>query len=130
MPTPRLRLVFCILALTSLGAGLLIFFLPQLHLLRNHVGDVMAIIFVYSCLGLVFKRAAPIAVITLALAIGVEFVQTLPLVEQESRLMQLILGQTFDAIDLVIYVVTTLTMASVHEHARRSSNTVHSIEIT
>lgn len=115
------REVFAVLALSSLGIGLLIFFLPQLHLLRNHVGDVMAIIFVYSCLGLIFKRVTVIAGLTLTLAIGIELVQTLPILQYESALARLILGQTFDYLDLVVYIVTTINLAGVHAYLVRES---------
>jgi len=115
------RLIFSIILISSLCLGLVIFYRPELHVLRNHVGDIVATLAVYCCLALFFKRISLVFSLTLVITIGIEFYQTLPLANNESELAQLLLGQTFDLIDLMIYGSTSIAIASVHLYARKTS---------
>ncbi len=118
MPKISERLIFALIATMCVILGLLIFYRPELHVLRNHVGDILATLAVYSCLAIFLKRIGVVCGLTLTLSIGIEFLQSFPLVSHESQLTRLFLGQTFDPIDLTIYVITTITITSVHRYAR------------
>lgn len=98
----------------SLALGLLIFLLPELHLLRNHVGDALAVMFIFSFLALLVERTATIACVTLGLAVGLEIVQALAVIKQQTFFSDLLLGYTFDPIDLIVYTFTVMALGLLH----------------
>lgn len=107
-------LTFAIIADFSLFFGLVIFFVPEMALLRNHVGDVLATTFLFSVLALITKRTSHIIITTLGVTFGIELIQALNLIEQRTAVSDLLLGHQFDPIDLAIYAVTTIALARLH----------------
>lgn len=106
-------------ALTLAGAvGVLLYRGPGRSIIRGMGGDLLVVIFLVACLASIpvgrwWQRVAGVAVF----AVGVESLQLLELVGPDSPfLAHLILGSTFDPLDLVVYGVG-LGIAAVVERA-------------
>ncbi len=94
------------LAALALGLAVLVYRGPARGVIRGHVGDVAATMLVYAVLGLSWRaRAAARATATLAIAFAIELGQVWW--QAESAAGALLFGSTFDAWDLVAYVVGT-----------------------
>ncbi|MEK7183614.1 MAG: DUF2809 domain-containing protein [Patescibacteria group bacterium] len=114
------RKIFLVFLILSLGLGLAIFFGPSLSPLRNHVGDMAAVMVMFSLLALFIKRTAAIVIITLSLAVGLEVFQLSAIIQRHTVLSDLVFGQTFDPVDLVVYALTVLALAVLHARLSKS----------
>src|SRR5262245_5528323 len=93
----------CLLYLLS-GIGILYYHGPGWHFARAHLGDVVVVAFLYFAVSLfwtasVYWRALAIGL----LACSIEFLQLLHLAKHSSFLWQLLLGSSFDILDLLAY---------------------------
>jgi hypothetical protein len=99
---------FLWLAAAALGIGLacLAYAGPGRQIVRGHVGDVAAAMFVYAGFGLCFagwtRRARSAATLAVALAVEVGQLVWSPL--GRSTVGALTVGSVFDPVDLVAYV--------------------------
>ena len=114
MKTTHPTFVFATLAVASLILGLAIFSFPEFDDLRNHGGDALATACLFSGLALFLKRTWTIALITLAVTVGLELLQIFTLFEHHNVFTDLFLGHHFDPIDLGVYIVTTIALARLH----------------
>jgi uncharacterized protein DUF2809 len=81
---------------------------PGWRPLRSHGGDAFATLFLFFLLGLVPQAGSPArrAIITAAVALGIELLQAGGVVNQASGMAtQLLLGSTFDPWDCLAYAV-------------------------
>jgi len=87
------------------------------HLIRPLVGDSLAVVLVYLALRTITRlRVFQAAVLALLIATALEFGQLFNLLDaiglRHNRLARLVLGTTFDPMDLVAYTVgATATLA-------------------
>lgn len=110
-----------LLACLSLVLGFSIFF-SHTGFLRNYVGDVVAVTFLYSIVQLTLRPKPIIAAAgVLAVAIIVEVLQafvTLP----HSPVTTLALGSTFDPLDLLTYFLTVTALYSLEIGSRSAAS--------
>jgi hypothetical protein len=113
---------YIIPALLSLVAGMLIFFLNGFGIpfARNYGGDFLVIIFLYSCLSVIWNRPMWVRCLAvLGFAVLTEVVQytgALRLFAMEyGAYGHLFLGTTFDWKDIVAYVVAAITVFIVEQ---------------
>lgn len=94
----------------SLVSGLLIFLFFHGGFLRNYGGDIVAITFLYS-LAVLILRPKPVltAVGVFTLALSIEFLQAF-LSLPHSTFSTLVLGGTFDPLDILVYLGSTSVM--------------------
>ncbi len=91
-------------AAIALGFAVIVYRGPGRGVIRGHVGDVAATMLVYALLGTVWSaRLRTRALVTLGIATAIELVQVVW--HARSFLGELLIGSTFDAWDLVAYVV-------------------------
>lgn len=90
-------------AAVALGLLVLVYRGPGRAFVRGHVGDVAATMLVYALASLVQPRASigMRALVSLAIATAIEVVQVW--FHARSTVGHLVLGSTFDPIDLVAY---------------------------
>ena len=101
---PR-RLIWLALAALVLGLACLFYAGPGRAVVRGHVGDVAAAMFVYAALGLTgWSRRSRVAA-ALIIAALVEVGQTVWSPAGRSGVGALLIGSVFDPWDLVAYVV-------------------------
>jgi hypothetical protein len=92
-------------------------------IIRPYVGDFLVVIMVY-CFIRAFIKARPgaVAVFTLLFAYLVEFLQYANLLEalglQDDRLARIILGSSFEWIDMLAYTLGVLTIWLIDRKAR------------
>lgn len=109
----RNRLLYAVTLMLVLGTGLLwrSHYLPLSPFFSKYGGDVLWALAVFLAAGLCFPRASTLRIMLLALgfAWGIEFSQLYhaPWIDQlrSSLLGRLILGSTFNAPDLLAYVI-------------------------
>jgi len=92
-------------AALAVGAFVVLYRGPARELIRGHLGDVAATMFVYAVLGLVLARVriGVRAAVTLAIASAIELGQTVW--RTNSLAGELVLGTTFDPWDLLAYAL-------------------------
>lgn len=90
-----------------IGLLVLLYRGPGREIVRGHVGDVAATMLVYAVIGFVATRWRIVtrAWLTMAIALAIELGQTLWHVDSAAG--SLLLGSTFDAWDIVAYVIGT-----------------------
>ncbi|RYE94585.1 MAG: DUF2809 domain-containing protein [Myxococcales bacterium] len=106
----RRRRLALIVAVTLLGAAVVLLYRgPLWRPLRAHGGDLLVPPFLFAALGLVtpWSRRTRVA-LTAALTVGTELVQALALPLPPGLLIDLLLGRTFDPLDLLAYAVGLL----------------------
>lgn len=104
------RPIHLLVALVLFGVLVAIEGLVDGGFVRNTVGDVVVVIFLYALLRAVAPCSPPpAAAAVLALAFAIEAIQALDLIDrlgiQRSRLIDVVLGSTFTWGDLVAYTI-------------------------
>ncbi len=102
----RRDVVLAALAL-AIGAFVLVYHGPGRAVLRGHVGDVAATMLVFALLGLTRWRVRTRAIVTLAIALGIELGQIV-------WSGGLLLGSVFDPWDLLAYVAGVVIAVLYH----------------
>jgi len=97
------RFAWLALVAIALGLAVLAYRGPARPIVRGHVGDVAATMLVYALVGMLWRAGISArAVVTIAIATVIEVGQRWW--RLESRAGELLLGTTFDGLDLVAYV--------------------------
>ncbi len=108
----RERLFYVLLALgtLALGFGILLYQGPAQVFIRGTMGDVLAVAFLYAVLSLALWPSWPWRLfITLGIAFGLEGLQWLQVVPSDApQFVRVILGATFDPLDLAAYSLGAL----------------------
>lgn len=107
-----------LIALASLAACLvaLVYRGPGWRLLRHTGGDVFAAALLYALVGLALVRWTRTrrAALTLGIAVAIEAAQALDLVAPDApRWVHVLLGATFDPLDLLAYAVGVAVAAAI-----------------
>lgn len=94
--------------------------------IRPYVGDVLAVILVYSALRAVTRLGImPAIAITLAIALAIEFAQFFNLLDalglRSNRIAATVLGGSFDVMDLVAYATGAAVAIGVEAIRNRRS---------
>lgn len=113
-----------IVAVTLLGAAfVLVYRGPGWRPIRAHGGDLLVPAFLLSSLGLVTPLSLRArTAITAVLTVGTELVQALALPLPPSLVIDLVLGRTFDPLDLLAYAVgLALALALEQRWVQRAS---------
>lgn len=98
------RFLWLGLAAIALGLAVLLYRGPGRGIIRGHVGDVAATMLVYATISSLWTaRMRARAIATLALATAIELLQVVW--HARSLVGELTIGGTFDAWDLVAYVI-------------------------
>lgn len=103
-----------------LAAMVLVYRGPGQPIVRGHAGDVAATMLVYSAVSLVRPTASKgvRALVTMAIATGIEVAQAW--FHARSTVGHLVIGSTFDPIDLVAYVAGVWIAVVWEQRAGRS----------
>ena len=111
MNKKKLRLLFAITAMVLLAVEIAIAFYAS-GWIRNYLGDVLVVLFLYACYRAVFiDRPAKwfvLPTIILLIAFGVEFLQLWGICSRlgiHNRYVLILLGASFSVGDLVCYAV-------------------------
>ncbi|MGN1110600.1 MAG: DUF2809 domain-containing protein [Oscillospiraceae bacterium] len=102
------RLIFGLAALAVLGIEVLIALFVHDRFVRPYLGDVLAVVFVYLGLRVLFpEKPQFVSLIAFGIAVAVELVQLTSLSEifGEGSVFSVIVGGTFDFADLACYFV-------------------------
>jgi hypothetical protein len=94
----------------ALGMGVLIYQGPYHGALRAWMGDVLAVIFLYAVLGVIWDGPwKPRLGVTMLIAYGLEVAQLFSLLPPDApRWLRVALGSTFDLWDLAAYTLGAL----------------------
>ena len=111
MNKKKLRLLFAITAVALLAAEIAIAFYAS-GWIRNYLGDVLVVIFLYALYRAVFidhpSKWFILPTVILLIAFGVEFLQYLGICNRlgiHNRYALILLGASFSVVDLVCYAV-------------------------
>ncbi|HEY5926403.1 MAG TPA: DUF2809 domain-containing protein [Kofleriaceae bacterium] len=97
------RFVWLAVAAVAIGLAVLAYRGPGRVIVRGHVGDVAAAMFVYAMVAALLRRRGGRAAATLTIAAAIELGQIAW--HTESMAGQLLIGSTFDPWDLVAYAI-------------------------
>ena len=97
------RFVWLAIAALGIALAVLAYRGPGRVIVRGHVGDVAAAMFVYAIVAALLRERGARAAATLAIAIAIELGQMVW--HTDSTAGELLLGSTFDPWDLVAYAI-------------------------
>lgn len=99
------RLINIGIFLAALGAEILIALFVHDNFIRPYVGDILAVICVYFLVRIIFVKTRYLSIPVTLFAFCVELVQITNLSELLPRPLDIIVGGTFDFIDLLCYLI-------------------------
>lgn len=99
------RLINIGIFLAALGVEILIALFVHDNFIRPYVGDVLAVICVYFLLRIIFLKTRYLSIPVTLFAFCVELIQITNLSELLPRPLDIIVGGTFDFIDLLCYLI-------------------------
>ena len=117
---------YAIAALAIFAVEVMIALFVRDDFIRPYVGDVLAVILVYSALRAVTRLAiAPALVLTLAIALAIELAQLFNLLDalglRNNLVAATVLGGSFDWLDLAAYAAGLVIAAVVEAIVRRKA---------
>ena len=100
-------LILCIILIIS--AIVIVRYLELSYFWRGYIGDVIAVMFIYSFFRLIFgTKPEKLAMGVFLFAVILEMIQYLQLFSFNNQYLQLIFGSTFDPLDLFAYLIGCL----------------------
>lgn len=108
---------FALISILTFIIGIVLFFVST-GFVRNYLGDVLVVIFLYSLLSS-FLDVRPVykAVVIFVIALAIELLQ-LFLSVSENAAQQLILGSSFDPWDIIAYIIGLALIVGVNKKSR------------
>lgn len=117
---------YFLIAMSLFVLGVLIVLFPQVRFIRNHVGDFLVVIFMYSLFKSFFNTPyLKTALGVLIIAYSTEALQYLGVLSylnwQDSQVAQLAFGHRFDGWDMLAYTLGFLTIIAVEKILSKKS---------